>query len=55
MLYTSEYSAGPVNNRNNDLTVILHLVSILVIFSRLLARDKILLKLVPRYIIRYVS
>ena len=44
MLYTSEHSAGHVYYRDNDLTAILHLVSVLVIYSLLLTRDKILLK-----------
>ncbi len=42
----SEYSAGLVYYRTNDLTRILHLVSIIVMLSLFLARNKILRKLV---------
>jgi hypothetical protein len=43
MLYLSEYSAGSVFYRTNNSTRILHLVSIIVMLSLFLARDKILL------------
>jgi hypothetical protein len=44
MLYLSENSAGLVYYRPNYLTRILHLVSIIVMLSLFLARNKILLK-----------
>jgi hypothetical protein len=44
MLYASEYSDGLNYYRTNNLTTILHLVSIIVMLSLFLARDKILLK-----------
>jgi hypothetical protein len=47
MLYTSEYSAGSNYYRTNNLTTILHLVSIIAMLSLFLTRDKILLKQVP--------
>jgi hypothetical protein len=46
MLYLSEYSAGLVYSRTNNLIMILHLVSIIVMLLLFLARDKIILKLV---------
>ncbi len=44
MLYLSEYSAGLVYYKTNDLTRILHLVSIIAMLLLFFARDKILLK-----------
>jgi hypothetical protein len=44
MLYTSEYSAGSDYYRTKDLTMILHLVSIIVMLLLFLACNKILLK-----------
>ncbi len=44
MLNLSEYSAGSVYYRPNNLTTILHLVSIIVMLLLFLAHDKILLK-----------
>jgi hypothetical protein len=44
MLYTSEYSAGSNYYRTNDLSTILHLVSIFAILSLFLACNKIHLK-----------
>jgi hypothetical protein len=44
MLYLSEYFAGLVYYRTNNSTRILHLVSIIVMLSVFLARNKILLK-----------
>jgi hypothetical protein len=41
MLYTSEYSAGLNYSRTNNLTTILHLVSIIAMLSLLLACNKI--------------
>jgi hypothetical protein len=46
MFYMSEYSTGLVYYRTNDLTTILHLLSIIVMLSIFLACDKILLKLI---------
>jgi hypothetical protein len=47
MLYLSEYSTGSVYYRTNNLTTILHLVSVIVMLSLFLACNKILLKLIP--------
>jgi hypothetical protein len=44
MLYLSEYSAGLVYYRTNNLTRILHLVSVIVMLLLFLAHNKILLK-----------
>jgi hypothetical protein len=44
MLYMSEYSAGSKYYRTNNLTAILHLVSIIAMLLLLLACDKIHLK-----------
>jgi hypothetical protein len=47
MLYMSEYYTGLVYYRTNNLTTILHVVSIIVMLSLFLACNKILLKHLP--------
>jgi hypothetical protein len=48
MLYLSEYSAGLIYYRTNNLTTMLHLVPIIVMLLLISAHNKILLKLVPQ-------
>jgi hypothetical protein len=47
MLYLSEYSAGLVYYRTNNLRIILHLLSIIVMLSLFLAHNKRVMLVVP--------